>query len=173
MNTLEILTLISIIVTFSIGTIGFIFTICQIVKSNKVKQAEFIAELLKNIRQNERIIRASYLIDYSKDWYNKKFHSGSEYEKCIDALFSQLDFVCYLYFDSLLSEKDFTIFKYELKRVCNNNQCRSYLWNLYHWSNKECSYGNLIQFLKTQLNKTELSYFENARSDIYAKYLNF
>ncbi|MBQ6922946.1 MAG: hypothetical protein IJQ66_07650 [Clostridia bacterium] len=173
MDTNEVLTLISIIVTFSIGITGFAFTVYQIAKSNKVKHAEFIEELLRNIRLNERVIEATYLIDYNRNWYNDAFHGGSENEKNIDALFSQLDFICYLYFESLLKKKDFSIFKYEIKRVCHNSQCRNYLWDLYHWSKKECSYNNLIRFLKTQLKKTELSLFEDKNCTQYKKFLNF
>lgn len=175
MTTNEILILVSIIVTIITGIIGFGFTIYQIKKSNKVKHAEFVSDLLKSIRLNERIILATYLIDYNEDWYNYSFHGGSETEKNIDALFSQLDYICYLHKELLLDDKDFSIFKYELNRVCKNSQCQSYLWNLYHWSKNDCAYNNLIEYMRKQFNKTEFEKFESKEKLIsgYKKYLNF
>ena len=173
MKTQEILSLITLITTALIGSIGFILTIYQIKKANKVKHAEFISELLQNIRLNEQIVKATYLIDYSDHWYNNSFHGGSETEKNIDALFSQLDYICYLYYESLLNNKDFSIFKYEMMRVCNNFQCQAYLWNLYHWSHNECSYNNLIKYLKSQFPTNELKIFEKKEELKYPKHLNF
>lgn len=178
MNTQEILSLLTLIATIIIGVIGFAFTIYQICKSNKVKQAEFVSNLLQNIRLNERTLKAIYIIDYNQDWYNFNFHSSGELEKNIDAFFSQIDYVCYLYNEKLLSNKDFSIFKYEVLRICKNHQCRSYLWNLYHWAklnNSKCSFDNIVNFLKSQLNAIELQKFESS-CEIYSgyiKYLNF
>lgn len=178
MSTEEILTMLSLIATVIIGIAGFGFTIYQIYKSNKVKKAEFVSSLLKHLRLNERIIEANYIIDYSEHWYNEHFHNSGELEKNIDALFSQIDFICYLYSNSLLSKADFSIFKYEISRICNNSQCRCYLWNLYHWAKAngvQCSFDNLINYLKKNLSEKELAAFESnkKRTSGYEQYLNF
>ena len=173
MSAAEYLSLVSLIVTVIIGITGFGFTIYQINKSNKAKRAEYSAELLRNIRLNERIIEATYMIDYGQNWYDSTFHGGSENEKNIDALFSQLNFVCYLRKERLLTEKEFSVFKYELARVCYNHQCRAYLWNLYHWTNNQSSCTYLIDYLKTKLTGSELVHFESKKKTDYPQYVNF
>lgn len=178
MTTQERLSLLTLIATIVIGVIGFAFTIYQIKKASKVKQAEFVSKLLENIRLNERTLKAIYIIDYSENWYNIKFHNSGELEKNIDAFFSQIDYVCYLYSKKLLSEEDFSIFQYEVIRICTNYQCRSYLWNLYHWAkaNKtKCSFDNIISILKMKLTKIEQEQFESKteKESGYIKILNF
>lgn len=178
MTIQEILLLITLIVTSIISIFSIAFTFYQIKKSNKVKQAEFVSKLLDNIRYNERVLNAIYIIDYSASWYDKNFHGSGESEKNIDAFLSQIDYICYLCKENLLSKKDFLIFEYEVLRVCDNYQCKNYLWNLYHWAkfNKtKCSFNNIINFIKSKLNKDELIKFESNCSNIsgYSKYLNF
>lgn len=178
MENQEILELLTLIATIFIGVVGFGFTFYQIHRSNQVKQAEFISTLLDHIRFNERVMNAVYIIDYNSNWYNEKFHGSGEMEKNIDAFFSVIDYVCYLFNRKLLSKKDFLIFKYEVLRICNNYQCQCYLWNLYHWAKRnhtKCSFNNLIEFLKSQFTAEEIDKFE---SDVelkksYKKYLNF
>lgn len=178
MDTQEILLLITLIVTSIIGILGFTLTIIQIHLSNKVKNAEFISKILENLRFNQRSLDVIYLIEYDQKWYNEKFHGSGELEKNIDAFFSQINYVCYLQNKKLLSDNNFQIFKYEILRICNNYQCKCYLWNLYHWSkrnNSNCSFDYLIKYLKTQFSIEALNKFENSNSNIsgYVKYLNF
>ena len=178
MKIQEIIELLTLIATVLIGGIGFGFTLYQINKSNKVKQAEFVSSLLDHIRFNERVMDAVYLIDYSNNWYNQDFHNSGEMEKNIDAFFSEMDYVCYLFKRKLLSKKDFLIFRYEVLRICKNSQCRCYLWNLYHWSKKNnttCSFNNLIEYLKLQFSVKERKQFECPCETVskYKKYLNF
>ena len=178
MDTQEVLLLVTLIVTSIIGILGFTLTIIQIHLSNKVKNAEFISKILENLRFNERSLDVIYLIDYNQKWYDEKFHGSGELEKDIDAFFSQIDYICYLKSKKLLSDDNFQIFKYEVLRVCNNYQCKCYLWNLYHWSklnSSKCSFDYLIRFLKTRFSEDDLNRFENSNSQIsgYDKYLNF
>lgn len=178
MTTQETLTLLTLIATVLIGVIGFAFTIYQIKKSSKIKQAEFVNKLLENIRLNERTLNAFYIIDYNNNWYNADFHNSGNLEKSIDALFSQIDYVCYLHRKGLLSDTDLSIFQYALTRICSNYQCQSYLWNLYHWStfnDTECSFDNLVNYLKTQLGTYALKKFEHtsAEESGYIKVLSF
>lgn len=178
MTTQEMLTLLSLIATVIISIVGFGFTFYQIYRSNKVKKAEFVSKLLEHLRFNERIIAATYIIDYSEYWYNADFHNSGELEKNIDALFSQIDYICYLYNKSLLNDVDFSIFKYEINIIYNSYQCRCYLWNLYHWSklnNVNCSFSNLINYMKRKFDKKLLIAFESNDQKIsgYKQYLTF
>ncbi len=178
MEIQEILLLLTLISTILISTIGFGFTIYQIKKSNKVKQAEFINKLLENMILNERALNAEYIIDYDEHWYDENFHFSGELEKNIDAYFSQINYICYLYEEKLLSDKDFSIFKYQILRVIDDEQCKSYLWNLYHWSKSnetKCSFDNYINYMIKQLSEIDLKKFESSEEKIsgFKKYLNF
>lgn len=178
MTTQEILLLVTLIATSAIGIIGFALTIYQIRLSNKVRNAEFFNEIIEKLRFNERSLSIMYLIEYDEFWYDASFHGSGELEKSVDAFLSQIDYICYLLFRNLLSEEDFQIFEYEVGRVCSNEQCQEYLWNLYHWAkcNKtKCSFDNLIKYLKTQFNDNELNKFESnqPQKSGYNRYLNF
>lgn len=178
MVTQEILSLCTLIATIVIGITGFACTIYQVIRANKVKKAEFVSKLLENIRLNKKVNSAIYIIDYSEEWYNEFFANSEDLEESIDALFSQIDFICYLYKNVLLTKKEFNIFKYEVQRICNSYQCRCYLWNLYHWSKVnrvDCSFCNLIDYLKSTFDSNQLFRFESQKEEIsgYKKFLNF
>lgn len=178
MDTQEILSLLTLIATSVIGITGFALTIYQIRLSNKVKNAEFFNKIIEKLRFNERSLSIMYLIEYDKLWYGAAFHGSGELEKNVDAFLSQIDYICYLRLRKLISNEDFQMFKYEVLRVCNNKQCQTYLWNLYHWSKRnktKCSFDNLIEYLKTQFSESELIKFESNQTETsgYKCYLNF
>lgn len=152
-------------------------TYLQIHQSKKIKRAEFVSDLLKTLRANAEISKIEYLLDYDIKWYNEMFH-GSSLEPYIDNFLSHLNYICFLKSKNLLSKSEFEIFEYELDRSVNNRDCVCYLWNIYHWSNrnkKKCSFAFLVNYLKSKMPKEELSSFEsiNPKGGQYIKYLNF
>ena len=174
MDTKEILTLVSIIVAAVVGLIGFGLTIIQICKAKKVKEMELVASLISAIRTNEKLSAAFYQIEYDEEWYNDGFH-GNEDERRMDALLSQLDYLCYARKKGLIGKAVFDYFEYTLQRVVNNKCVRNYLWNLYHFSNAthtKSPLADLTEYMKKGLTKEGQDLFEDSKSP-YKKYLNF
>lgn len=163
MDTKDILTLVSIIVAALIGIIGFALTIWQINKAKRVKEMDFVSNLISAIRTNERLSDAFYLIEYDKKWYDEKFKK-SKIEKKMDALLSQLDYLCYARETKLIREEAFNYFGYTLYRVVNNKEARNYFWNLYHLAkllNQECPFAHLINYMKQGFSVEELFAFNS------------
>ena len=176
MDTKEVLTLVSIIVAAAVGLIGFGLTIVQIRKAKKVKEMEFVASLISAIRTNEKLSAAFYQIEYDENWYNGSFHK-SEDERRMDALLSQLDYLCYARKKGLIGKAVFDYFKYTLQRVVNNSQVRNYFWNLHHFAEKlkqKCPFVHLINYMKKWVSQEEMRIFNNTKEEsLYKKYLNF
>jgi len=137
-NTLSIISIVLVI-------IGGIFTFIQWAAANHIKRTELISQILEKLRFDDDMIFAMQIIDYGNDWYNDEFHDGTNgYEQKFNKLFSYLSYICYLYQTKALTEKDFSILKYEIHRVCT-----CYLWNLYHFSKDQgtdCSFQHLIDY---------------------------
>lgn len=166
----DILSLISII----IAIIGGIFAFKQWVFSNKTKRAEFIDQIINKLRFQNEMIDAWYLIEYGDKWYNEDFHNNKELERKMDEFLSFLSYICYLYEEKHITNKEFSILQYEINRTCRSAEIQNYLWNLYHFSDLqkyECSYQYLIDYgVKNQLiNKNT---FYDQKSDKYKDVLD-
>lgn len=158
-----------------LAVIGGLFAYYQWFHSNKNKRAELINEIIEKLRFSDELIKTMYLIDYSSDWYSADFHNSKDsVEKEIDSLLSYLSYICFLRKMNMIKRNEFSIFEYELNRVCNSKSVLHYLWNIYHFSKKinvSCSFNFLIDYAKK--NKfLKKSFFEN-NSDYFDKYLNF
>jgi len=176
METRDIISLIGLVVTI----IGGIFALIQWCKSNKIRQAEFINQIITKIRSDKSIAKTIYMIDNENTWYDDKFSNGSEIEMEIDSLFSFFTYICYLHDTKNIKDNEFCIFEYEIKRVCSDKQAQEYLWNLYHWSKKQlnasCSFQNLVDYLRNKvLSAEEKRRFNSGDSKVsgYTKRLNF
>lgn len=113
------------------------------------------------------ISEAFYLIEYKKDWYNDSFHEGSENEKRIDALLSQLDYLCYAREIGLIGEEVFGYFDYHLDRISRDTQVRAYMRFLFHWAksfNQRCAFDHFIKNMISRMTEEEREMFE--RTDI-------
>jgi len=172
--------LISKVATIIGGVAAAIFAIIQWRKSNKIRQAEFINQLITKIRSDKDIAKTIYMIEYDKEWYNNEFHGKSDKEIEIDSLFSFFTYICYLHDTKNIQDDEFRIFEYEIKRVCSNKQAQTYLWNLYHWSKQHLkesfSFQNLLKYLLNEvLNAEGKKRFESSDSKVsgYTKRLNF
>jgi tagatose-1,6-bisphosphate aldolase non-catalytic subunit AgaZ/GatZ len=165
MQTGEILTLIGLI----IATPSIIFAILQWRESNKMRRAEFINQIIMKIRFDKNLAKTIYMLDKGNRWYDDKFY-GSEKEMEIDALFSYLTYIRYLYDTKNIRKNEYCIFEYEIKMVCSDKQTQEYLWNLYHLSkqslNTKCSFQNLIDYLRNNVLSTEQkTKFDNPDSE--------
>ena len=172
MDTKEVLTLVSIIVAAVVGLIGFGLTIIQIRKAKKVKEMEFVASLISAIRTNEKLSAAFYQIEYDENWYNGSFHK-SEDERRMDALLSQLDYLCYAREKKLIGKAVFDYFEYTLHRVVKNRCVCNYLWNLYHFSKAKGPLSHLTEYAMKGFTEEEKASFRDRKSPSYTKYLNF
>jgi len=180
METRDIIALIGLIFTL----LGGIFAIYQWYKGNKIRQAEFVRQIIEKLRFDKDIANTMAIIEYSKSWYplykDREFHNNESGIECeIDALLSYLTYVCYLYNSNIISKKEFCILEYGIKRVCSNEQTQAYLWNLYQWTkhiNTKSSFNILIEYLRNKvLTSDENNRFESSDSKVsgYVKRLNF
>lgn len=141
------------LVSCLIATAGFIVVCIQLGISTRNKRAEFLFDIVKNLRFDSGMQDAAYMIDYSLNWYNEDFHKDGETQKVIDRYFSLLTYICYMYRNKSLTENEFKYFKYELSRVKTNSEDSSiaYLWNLNHFARaigSSCPFEDLIQYGK-------------------------
>ena len=163
-------------ITTIIAIIGGLFVFFQWINSNKLKRVEFINQIIEKIRFDKDLQETMYMIDYSKNWYDENFHNGNNgTEAKIDKLLSYLSYICYLKENAVLSKKEFSILEYEINRVCSSFSVQSYLWNLYHFTNKivvKCSFSYLINYgLKNKIISRD--FLEKENNNKYVKYLNF
>lgn len=156
-----------------IASITSVVGLMQWNKSNMIRKAEFLKQIIDKLRFDENMTKIMYKIDYSHNWYDKSFHNSDE-EKEYDKFFAYLNYVCYLRTTKIISEKEFNILKYEINRVCLDNGVQSYLWNLYHFSKKnnvKSSFNELIEYaIKEKIFGIN---FRNKNGKDYPKYLNF
>lgn len=152
--------------------IGGVFVYIQWKKSLKIKRADFIYRLLEKIRFDEDLQHAMYIVDYVPNWYGKDFHGG-DLEHSIDRLFCCLDYICYLKKTRNIFCTEFNAFRYDVHRVCVSKSAAAYLWNLYHFSQKnntDCQFINLINYgIKEKILPKD---FKSNKSR-YEKYLNW
>lgn len=154
---------------FFVG-IGGAFAFWQWRNSIKIKRAEFIDRLLGKLRFDKELSDAIYIVDYNQEWYDNSFHCGN-LEHTIDTLFSYIDYICYLKSTGNISITEFKIFQYDVHRICISNSSRAYLWNLYHFSQKnksDCSFQHLIDY---GIESNVLPEDFKSNKSLYPKYL--
>jgi hypothetical protein len=165
--------MIATIIGLVIAGITSIVGLIQWKKSNMIRKAEFLKQIIHKLRFDDNMTKTMYIIDYSNNWYNKSFHESDE-EKEYDKFFAYLNYVCYLRNTRIISKKEFDILKYEINRVCCNNSVKAYLWNLYHFSSKnnvKSSFNELIEYgIKEKIIEDN---FLDKNWKNYPKYLNF
>ena len=151
--------------------ISGIFAMYKWNKNLKLKRAEYIKTLVDEVRSNDRM--AFDLFDYNVEWYGSDFHQ-SVIEKQIDYTLSFFSYICYLYKQKIILQKEFNYFKYELERILNNSHFQNYIYNLYHFSqriNQPISFVHLFEYAKKH------KYFDNdfwdKNSKKYPHILNF
>jgi len=156
--------------------IGGISALLRWRESNKLKRSEFIEKFVFKFREDKEMQETIYHLDYGKSWYGENFHSSnSEMQSRIDRLFIYINYICYLK-DTKIIKNEFSMVEYVIVRICKQLNTRAYLWNVYHFSQKngvDCSFKYMIKFLlKNILTESERISFQNKQSE-FPKYLNF
>lgn len=158
--------------------IGGIFSCYQWRKDVILKRAGYINEMIEKIRTDKYIKDVVYMFDYDDKWYSERFHGSGKLELKVDKTLSYFSYICYLKRKRIISKAEFDFFKYEIHRILENDQVQDYLYNVYHFSNKNDThmtfiylfeYGEQIGIFNKQF------YDKNAYSKCngYHKYLNF
>ncbi|MBR0283538.1 MAG: hypothetical protein IJQ81_18415 [Oscillibacter sp.] len=159
-----------------LAIIGGIFAYRQWSYANKTRRTELLNQIMEKLRFDKEMAETMYAIDYGTRWYDESFHnSNTDFEYKLDKLLSFLDYICYLKKEKHFAEAEFRILRYEVTRVCTSFQVQSYLWNLYHFSNKQgttCSFQDLIDY-GIDSGSIDHSIFKDKNSGYYPKYLNF
>ena len=136
--------------------IGVIFGFITWRKSMVIKRAEYVHSLREKFFDDKDVADVIYTVEYDEQWYDYSFHGGSEMERKVDKTLSVCDYVCYLYGNKLISEKEFELFEYDLCRIFNNNGVLKYMDFLSHWSNDFLN----IKFPFSQLEKFGQKYLK-------------
>jgi len=137
------------IIPWCFAIIGGGFALYQWRDSIRVKRADLINQMNDRIRFDKDFATTLYSIEYGDSWYDAEFHSDRDQEFTFDRVISYFDFICYLKTNKNISAKEFRIFQYRINRVCISHSTKRYLWNLYHFSQKnqaDCSFQYLIEY---------------------------
>lgn len=153
--------------------LGGFFALFQWRQSYKLKRAEHLKEALTKIRDDADFASVLYDIDYGVEWYTYDFISNHSKEQRFDKVFAYFDYLCYLKNKHILSRSEFRIFEYRITRMARNESFVDYMFNLYHFSERnktDMSFLHLLTYLKN--NKLLAEDFWDVKSKRYKKLLN-
>ena len=175
MNYVETIKIVVEIITLLSLLSGGLFALYQWKCSVKLKRSEFMNQIIEKLRFDKSLTKTMYKIDYEFGWYNDQYHNGNnDLEHEIDKLFSYFSYICYLRKTKNITNKEFDFLKYEIHRTCYSPDAQCYLWNIYHFSQKNkvsSSFCELIQYgIDEELFDES---FTNKKSSKYKKFLNF
>ncbi len=166
----DILSSITIVLT-CIGGMGALF---QWRRTNKINRASYINELTDKIRSDDDIRETLYKLEYDENWYVQNFHNSGKLELQFDKTLSYFSYISYLRHMKIISEKEFSFFKYEIIRILGNTGIQGYLFNLYHFSRSigtPMTFHYLFEYGKEH-EIFPLSFFDKDSNE-YEKKLNF
>ena len=124
-------------VTLILAVIAGFRALAQWKESKRIKRAEYIKELTDKIRTDDDIVKVLNLIEYNRFRYDWDFHESDELESQVDKTLSFFSYICYLKKQKILSPDEFRFFDYEVTRIFQNKDMVDYLYNLYHFSQKQ------------------------------------
>lgn len=158
--------------------VGGIFGYYQWRKNILLKRAGYINELIEKIRTDMYIKDVVYMLDYNDKWYSEQFHGSGELELKVDKTLSYFSYICYLKNQKVISDKEFSFFKYEIDRILMNSQVQDYVYNLYHFSNKNNTPMTFLYLFKygQKTGKFDKQFYDkNAYKSCpkYHRYINF
>ncbi len=166
---------------------GLIFVGLEYRRSNKVKRADFIENLINRMRGDTDIREILYVFQYNSFVYNSGFHKNVELERKVDKALLYLSYICYLKKRRVITNKEFTFFEIEISQTLRNRDVIDYLFNLYHFecrvagldssargSRKQFTFYYLLEYGRS-IGLIEDGFFDpnNAGAGYYHKYLNF
>ena len=160
------------IVSVSIALGSAILALYSLYRAKKENEAQLAGSILKAIQTCE----VRYRFEYAEKWYSDDFHE-SDLEPSMDSFLSTMNYICFLKDKGLINEKTMKVFEYYLDRVAKNDDCRCYLWNLYHFGDpnkEECAFYNLVCYVRGTMDEKTLQAFESEEeSGIFFKNKEF
>ena len=180
----ELENLIVNIVSLGFVFVGGCFGLWQYQKGQAYKRTDMVKSLIKNVREDQQVSIVIDIIDWDEGFsYDGKFHinqrtmrdelkslSDEKLFRMIDYTLSTFSYICYLRRMHTISQKEMLFFKYEIRRLADNEHISNYLYSLYHWSkslNVEMSFSYLVDYcLKEKLLQKEFTEYGN-RSDYH------
>lgn len=162
-------------VSLLLALIGGYFALIQWRMNMKLKRAEYIKNLLDQMRTDKDIVY--YKFDYDEPWYGPNFHNSGESERKMDYTLNFFSYICYLRNHKIINKTDFCCFKYEIERILTNRHFLCYCYNLYHWSKKikqPIPFYELFEYARKHhyFDKYDKEFWNN-QSKQYPHYLNF
>lgn len=166
---------------------GLVFVGLEYRRSNKIKRADFIENLINRMRGDTDIREILYVFQYNSFVYNSGFHKNAELERKVDKALLYLSYICYLRKRRVITNKEFTFFEIEISQTLRNRGVIDYLFNLYHFecrvagldpsargSRKQFTFYYLLEYGRS-IRLIEDGFFdpENAGRGRYHKYLIF
>jgi membrane-associated PAP2 superfamily phosphatase len=98
----------------------------QIRTAAVAQRATFLKDLYMQLKSDEAVAEAFYLIEYAKFTYDSTFH-GSPLEKKVDRLLTLIDLVCEMRGLGVISKREMEFFRYQFLRVATDPAIRQYL----------------------------------------------
>lgn len=132
------LTVLGNVVAILVALGGLVFVFLEYRRSNTIKRAEFIKDLIDRLRGDVDIRDVIYLFQYDQFIYNAQFHGDEDMERKVDKALSYLAYICYLAERGIITRKEFSFFEIDVSQTLRNTSVIDYLFNLYHF---ECKVG--------------------------------
>ena len=102
-----------------------IFALRLFQQSNKEKRNKYVADILNKFYGDNDIRKIIYSVDSGKNTKEIKF--GGQLEQQADKTIQYFNYIGYLIKEEELKAKDLKPFKYEIKRVFNNDTVQEYI----------------------------------------------
>lgn len=106
-------------------TTAGIFALFLFRQSNKEKRNKYVSDILNKFYGDTDIRTIIYSVDSGKNTKEIKF--GGQFEQQADKTIQYFDYLGYLIKEGELKPKDLRPFKYEIKRVFNNETVQEYI----------------------------------------------
>jgi len=143
--------LISVILN-CITLLGLVIALLSYVFKRRTTKAQFIHSL-----NNEYFANKIYLEIFNKiEWKRKIDVTDEKYYFEIEGFLAFFDYITYLYFQKIIKEEDFNIFRYMLKRIIECEDIKNYFKKLEDFSNSNninFAYMNLKKFSELNINR--------------------
>lgn len=175
------------VVTALVACGGLVFVGLEYRRSNKVKRADFIENLIKQMRGDPDIRGILYIFQYNGFVYDSGFHDDAELQRKVDKALLYLSYICYLNNRRVITNNEFAFFEIEISQTLRNEGVIDYLFNLYHFecrvgrlnpsargSRKQFTFFPLLEYGRS-IGVVDDGFFkpESVRTGRYHRYLNF
>lgn len=114
--------------------ISVVVVISQYIRRINLKRAQYLSEIIENLKSKGDIGEIIYMFEYNYSWYDGSFHENHELERKVDKTIAYLSYICYLRTSNLISKGEFSLLKYYVNHTLLNDSVQAYLYNIYHFS---------------------------------------